>query len=62
MTTTPLVSKTYRVQLTEAEHRAFAVWLVNNGSKASKHLAAYIKRTIKSSIVPVAEMHESENT
>jgi hypothetical protein len=53
------------VQLTEAEHRAFAVWLANNGTKASKHLAQYIRKTIgmkQLSPLRVGEMHESDNS
>jgi hypothetical protein len=62
MAMNPLESKTYRVQLTAGEHKAYKVWCAQNEVKASEHLSRFIRKTIKKDVGPVAEMHESENT
>jgi hypothetical protein len=59
------VSKTYRVTMTADEHRAVRVYCANHDTKASELIAKFLKRLIakeNNPVVPVAEIHESENT
>ncbi len=42
------VSKTYRVKLTLEEHKAFAIWCINNDMTASDCITAFLREVIGS--------------
>ncbi len=64
MTQATTVSKTYRVTMTAAEHKAVRVWCANHDAKASELVAKYFRRLIAketNSLGSVGESKESEN-